>query len=86
MTAARFYRCGRTTTGRLGHAPTLGCILIGLNMMHGAMDQNKVSQHCWQKRSLLQNNDCGRLRYDMDLRIEAYEGRLQELCRKYLYT
>jgi hypothetical protein len=24
--AGRFYRCGRTTSGRLGHAPTLGCV------------------------------------------------------------
>jgi hypothetical protein len=26
MTAARFNRCGRTTSGRLGHTPTLGRI------------------------------------------------------------
>jgi hypothetical protein len=50
MTAARFYRCGRMTTGRLGHAPTLGRVRIGLNMIHGPMGQNKVSHHCWQKK------------------------------------
>jgi hypothetical protein len=91
MMAARFYRCGRTTLGRttLGRpscAPTLGRVRIGLNMMHGPMGQNKVLQHCWQKRSLHQNNDCDRLRYDMDLRFDAYESRLQELSRKYLHA
>jgi hypothetical protein len=64
------------TSGRLGHAPTLGHIRIGLNMMHGPMGQNKVSQHRWQKRSLHKNDDCGRLRHDMDLRSDAYESRL----------
>jgi hypothetical protein len=39
MTAARFYRCGRTTSERLGHAPTLGHVRIGLNMIHGPMGQ-----------------------------------------------
>jgi hypothetical protein len=47
MTVARFYRCGRMALGRLGHAPTLGCIRIGLNMIHGPMTQNKVSEHRW---------------------------------------
>jgi hypothetical protein len=73
------------TSERLGHAPTLGHIRIGLNMMHGPMGQNKVSQHRWQKRSLHKNDDCGRLRLDMDLRSDAYESRLQELSRKYLH-
>jgi hypothetical protein len=76
MMAARFYQCGRTTSGKLGRAPTLGCIRIGLNMIHGPMGQNKVSQHRWQKMSLHQNDDCGRLQYDMDLRFHAYECRL----------
>jgi hypothetical protein len=67
MTAARFYRCERMTSGRLGRDPTLGCIRFGLNMIHGPMGQNKVSYHRWQKRSLHQNDDCGRLRHDMDL-------------------
>jgi hypothetical protein len=47
MTAARFYRCERTTSRRLGRDPTLGCIRIGLNMIHGPMGQNKVSYHRW---------------------------------------
>jgi hypothetical protein len=75
MTVARFYRCERMTSERLVHAPTLGCVRIVLNMIHGPMDQNKVSQHRWQKRSLHQNNDCGSLRHDMDFRFDAYEGR-----------
>jgi hypothetical protein len=50
MMAARFYRYGRMTIGRLGRAPTLGRVRIGLNMIHGPMGQNKVSQHCWQKK------------------------------------
>jgi hypothetical protein len=37
MMAARFYRCGRMTSGRLGHAPTLGHVRIGLNMIHSPM-------------------------------------------------
>jgi hypothetical protein len=86
MTVARFYTCGRTTSGRLGHAPTLGIIRIGLNMTHEPMGQNKVSKHRWQKKSLHQNNDYGRLRHDMDLRFDAYESRLQELSRKYLHA
>jgi hypothetical protein len=40
MTAARFSRCGRTTSGRLGRAPSLGHVQIGLNMIHGPMGQN----------------------------------------------
>jgi hypothetical protein len=28
-----------------GRAPTLGRVQIGLNMIHGPMGQNKVSQH-----------------------------------------
>jgi hypothetical protein len=52
MTAARFYRCGWLTSGRLGRAPTLGCVQIGLNMIHGPMGQNKVSQHRWQRKDL----------------------------------
>jgi hypothetical protein len=67
MMVASFYRCGRMTLGRLGHAPTLGHVRIGQNMMHGPMGQNKVSYHHWQKRSLHQNDDCGGLRHDMDL-------------------
>jgi hypothetical protein len=43
MMAARFNRCGRTISGRLGHIPTLGCVRIGLNMIYGLMGQNKVS-------------------------------------------
>jgi hypothetical protein len=39
MTVARFYRCGRMDLGRLGHAPTLGRVRIGLNMIHGPMSQ-----------------------------------------------
>jgi hypothetical protein len=34
-------------------------------MIHGPMGQNKVSQQRWQKRSLHQNNDCGRLQHDI---------------------
>jgi hypothetical protein len=45
MMAARFYRCGRTTSGRLGRAPTLGRVRIGLNMIHDLMGQNKVSHN-----------------------------------------
>jgi hypothetical protein len=37
MTEARFYRCGRMTTRRRGHDPTLGCVQIGLNMIYGLM-------------------------------------------------
>jgi hypothetical protein len=33
-----------------------------------------------------QNDDCGRLRHDMDLRFDAYESRLQELSRKYFHA
>jgi hypothetical protein len=84
--AARFYRCGRMTSGRLGHARTLGRVRIGLNMIHNPMDQNKVSQHRWQKSSLHQNDDCSRHRYYMDLGFDAYESRLQELSRKYLHA
>jgi hypothetical protein len=40
MMVARFYMCGRTTSGRLGCAPTVGRIQIGLNMIHGPMGQN----------------------------------------------
>jgi hypothetical protein len=86
MMTAMFYRCGRMTSGRLGHAPTLGSIRIGLNMIHGPMGQTKVSQHHWQKRSLHQNDDCGRLRHDIDLRFDAYESRLLELSIKYLHA
>jgi hypothetical protein len=50
MMAGRFYRCGRTTLGRLDRAPTLGRVQIGLNMIHGPMGKNKVSQHRWQKK------------------------------------
>jgi hypothetical protein len=38
------------TLERLGRAPTQGCIRIGLDMIHGPMGQNKVSQHHWQKK------------------------------------
>jgi hypothetical protein len=86
MTAARFYRCERMTSGSLGHAPTLGHVRIGLNMIHNPMGQNNVSQHRWQKRSLHQNDDCGRLQHDIDLRFDAYESRLQELSKKYLHA
>jgi hypothetical protein len=47
---------------------------------------NKVSQHRWQKRSLHQNDDYGRLRHDMDLRFDAYESRLQEISIKYFHA
>jgi hypothetical protein len=50
--AARFYRCGRMTSGRLGHALTLGHIQIGLNIIHSPMDQNKMTQHRCQKKGL----------------------------------
>jgi hypothetical protein len=50
MTVARFYKCGRMTSRRLGHAPTLGRVRIGLNIIHGPMGQNKVSQYHWQKK------------------------------------
>jgi hypothetical protein len=73
-------------SGRLGHAPILGCVRIGLNVIHGPMGQNKVSQHRWQKMSLQQNDDCTRLRHDMDLKFDAYESTLQELSRKYLHA
>jgi hypothetical protein len=86
MTATRFYRCGRTTSGRLGRAPNLGRVKITLNMIHGPMGENKVSQHRWQKWSLHQYDDCGRLRHDIDMSFEAYESRLQELSRKYFHT
>jgi hypothetical protein len=33
----------------MGHAPTIGRIRIGLNMIPGLVSQNKVSQHRWQK-------------------------------------
>jgi hypothetical protein len=39
-----------------------------------------------RKRSLHQNNDCGHLRHDMDLRFDTYESRCQELSRKYLHA
>jgi hypothetical protein len=38
------------------------------------------------KRSMHQNDDCGRLRHDMDLRFYAYKSRLYELSRKYLHA
>jgi hypothetical protein len=41
MMVARFYRCGRMTLGRLGRAQTLGCVRIGLNMIHGPMGQKQ---------------------------------------------
>jgi hypothetical protein len=74
------------TSARLGRAPTLRHVRIGLNMIHGPMGQNKVLQHRWQKKSLHQNNDCGQLRHDMDLRFDAYESRLQELSINYLHA
>jgi hypothetical protein len=37
------------TSERLGHAPTLGRVRIGLNMIHGPMGQNKVSQWLAEK-------------------------------------
>jgi hypothetical protein len=86
MTVARFNRCGRMTLGRLGHTPTLGQVQIRLNMIHGSIDQNKTSQHCWQRMSLHQNEDCSRLRCDMNLRFDVYESRLYELSRKYLHA
>jgi hypothetical protein len=86
MTAARFYRCGRMTLGRLGHVLTLGSVRIRLNIIHDPIDQNKISQHRCQKRSLHQNDDCDQLRHDMDLRFDAYENRLQTLSRKYLHA
>jgi hypothetical protein len=55
-------------------------------MIHGPMGQNKVSQHRWQKRYLHQDDDCGQLRHDMDLRFDAYESSLHEISRKYLQT
>jgi hypothetical protein len=36
-----------------------------------------------RKKSLHQNDDCGRLRHDMDLRFDVYESRVQDLYRKY---
>jgi hypothetical protein len=39
-----------------------------------------------RKMSLHQNNDCGRLQHDMDLRFDTYESRLQDLSRKYLHA
>jgi hypothetical protein len=39
-----------------------------------------------RKRSLHQNDNCGRLLHDMDLRFDAYESRLQELFGKYLHA
>jgi hypothetical protein len=83
---ARFYRCGRTTSGRLGRAPTLGCVRIGLNMIHDPMGQNRCHNTIGRKRSLHQNNDCGRLQHDMGLRFDAYESRLDDLSRKYLHA
>jgi hypothetical protein len=77
------YRCGRMASGRLGSAPTLGPVRIGLNMIHNPMGQNKVLA---KKRSLHQNNDCSWLRHDMDLSFYAYESRLYELSRKYLHA
>jgi hypothetical protein len=74
------------TSGRLGRAPTLEHVRIGLKVILGPMGQNKVSQHRWQKMSLHQNDDCSRLQHDMDLRFDAYECRLQELSRKYLHA
>jgi hypothetical protein len=38
------------------------------------------------EKDLHQNNNCGRVRHDMDLRFDAYESRLQELSRKYLHA
>jgi hypothetical protein len=87
MMVARFKRCGRTTPGRLGRPPTLGCVRIGLNMIHGPMGQNYgVAAYESRKWSLYQNDDCGQIRHDMDLRFDAYDSRLQELSRKYLYA
>jgi hypothetical protein len=50
MTAAMFYRYGRMTSRRLGRAPNLGRVQIGLNIIHGPMGQNKAVQHHWQKK------------------------------------
>ena len=50
MAAARFIGVGGRPQGCWGRAPTLGRILIGLNLIHGPMGQNKVSQHRWQKK------------------------------------
>jgi hypothetical protein len=86
MTAARFYRCGRTTSRRLGRAPTLGRVRIGLNMIHTQWARIRCRSTVGRKRSLHQNNDCGRLRHNMDLRFDAYESRLQELSIKYLHA
>jgi hypothetical protein len=85
MTATRFYRCGRTISARLGHTPTLGRVRIGLNMIHDPMGQ-RCRSTVGRKRSLHQNNDCARLQYDIDLRFDAYESRLQEFSRKYLHA
>jgi hypothetical protein len=76
MMAARFYSCGRMTSGRLGRAPTLGRVRIGLNMIHGPMGQIRCRSTVGRKRSLHQNDYCGHLRHDMDLRFDAYESRL----------
>jgi hypothetical protein len=83
MTAARFYWCGRTTSGRLGRAPTLGRIQIGRNMIHGPMGQKFGVAPPLAEKTLHQNDDCGRLRHDMNLRFDVYESRVQDLYRKY---
>jgi hypothetical protein len=70
----------------LGRAPTLGCVRIGLNMIHCPMGQNKVSQYRWQKK--VSAPIMILVGFDMiwTFRFDAYESRLHELSRKYLHA
>ena len=56
-----------------GCAPTLGRVHNGLNLMHGPLGRNKMTQHRGQKTFRYKIDDCGRLQTDMDMRSDPWK-------------
>jgi hypothetical protein len=45
MVAKGYKEVGEQPQGRWDHVPTLGHVQIGLNLIHGPLGQNRVTQH-----------------------------------------
>jgi hypothetical protein len=66
------------------HAPTLGRVRIGLNVIHGPLGQNKVSQHPGQEEVRVTKRRLQPTQKDMDMSPDPFESRLDRLSMKYL--
>ena len=84
MAAKEYMKVERRPPGCWGRSPNLGRVPNGPNLIHGPLDQTKMTQHLCIDKLLVIIQSLRPPQIDMDLIPDPYENRLHKDSMKYL--